>query len=147
MKINDMVVSLELAKRLKKLGVTQNSLFYYQNNPYNDGEDCIDLMIKELVSKNGENAIMNSECENDSYPKYSAFTASELVEILPKYINDYDIFLTFNTKVDKKWEVYYGGDGYDGIIYFFTPIADENVHDALAKLLIHLIENNLWRPE
>jgi len=76
MKFSDQVCSLELAKILKELNVKQNGLFYYQNNPYINGDECIDLMIIENKSVDGENVIINTECENDLNPTYSAFTSS-----------------------------------------------------------------------
>jgi hypothetical protein len=82
MKLEDQVTSLEISKKLKELGVKQESLFYYQNNPYNDGKECIDLMIKKYEARNNENSIINTQCDNEDNPKFSAFTVAELGEIL-----------------------------------------------------------------
>lgn len=65
MKLEDQVCSLELAKRLKELGVEQNGLFshYLFDNRWHIG--YLPTHLKE--------------CEN-----YSAFTVAELGEMLPK---------------------------------------------------------------
>ena len=146
MNLEMQVCSLELSKKLKALGVKQDSLFYYQNNPYNDGQDCIDIMIKELSSENGENVIINTESENEYNPKYSAFTASELGEMLPisiylkdkrkeliffKHSKDHSVFYR-NLK-----EVHYTDET------FCCGEHDKTEANARAKMLIYLIENKL----
>lgn len=138
MRIEDQVCSLELAKRLKELGVEQDGLFYYQNNPYNDGQDCIDIMIKEVRSKNGENNIINVECENDASPTYSAFTVAELGEILPDAIlfHDSNCYIKCQKK-DNEYKIYI--DHLSRLVIFF----DENEANVRAKILIYLIENGL----
>lgn len=146
MKLDQIVTSLELSKRLKELGVKQESLFYYQNNPYNDGQDCIDLMIREVRSKNNENVIMNTECDNDENIKYPAYTASELLELLPKKIDIEAIsyYLTIiPTSALKEWMVFYRNTF---LSYKKCSSTDENICDALAKMLINLIEQGIIKP-
>jgi hypothetical protein len=69
MKLEDQVVSLELAKRLKELGVKQESLFTW----YEWYENEMILFHDRSPEISGQNP-------------YSAFTIAELVEILPKNI-------------------------------------------------------------
>ena len=64
MKLEDQVCSLELAKKLKKLGVNQESLWYWHFNEKHCPDDHINL------HKDGNNC--------------SAFTVAELGEMLPK---------------------------------------------------------------
>lgn len=67
MKLEDQVVSLELAKKLKELGVRQESLFYW--NDCWMGKPTLDRAIH---SDNGKES-------------YSAFTVAELGEMLPHH--------------------------------------------------------------
>jgi hypothetical protein len=133
--LENQVCSLELSKRLKELGVKQESLFYYQNNPYNDGEECIVLMITEARSINNENAIINTECENNINAKIAAFIASELGELLPLFI-----------EIERDC---YADDGEYlwRIICCEHEIFDENETNARAKMLIYLLENKLMELE
>lgn len=147
MNLEQQVCSLDLAKRLKELGVKQESLFYYQNNPYNDGQDCIDIMISEWRGKNNENTIINTECENDEYLKYSAFTSAELAEML------------FNKAYDQLEKIGYLEitlemiDRFDGRYYRLTNNKTDHIIDneiqanCYAKLLIIFIENGLMELE
>ena len=63
MKLEDQVVGLELAKKLKELGVKQESLFWY--NPDDSITSCA-----------------SNECPFDG--SYSTFTVAELGEMLPE---------------------------------------------------------------
>ncbi len=123
MKLEDQVCSLELAKRLKELGVKQNSLFYWRDSLYNQG-----VFIPEKILYNPntfhENAVT-------IYEYYSAFTVSELMMMLPvmtditKRSNDYHCryFYENSTKIDHSFDI--------------------KSADCLAKMLIHLLENKL----
>lgn len=166
MKLQSQVTNLELSKRLKELNIPQQSLFYYQNNPYNDGTECIDLMITETKSKNNENTIMNTECENNDNPKYSAFTVSELLQLLPYHItskepepfNSYRLYISGSVIVKNPEYidpvrihiVNYRADTYDmnsctlAVDKSLTKnIWDENPANALGKMLIYLHETGL----
>lgn len=169
MDLTDQVTNLEISKKLKELGVKQKSLFYYQNIPYSNGEKCIELMIVEVKSNNGENVIMNTETENDDNPKYSAFTASELMQLLPYHItttepepfNSYRLYISGSVIVKnpecidpiRTHIVNYRSDTYDMnnpislLKYIMRNIWDENPANALAKMLIYLIENELINKE
>lgn len=116
MKLENQVVSLELAKKLKELGVKQESLFKYIAT-FPSGEYRISDRYTETDLSYGADVI-------------SAFTVAELGEILPegfrieKFKDNYWCF-------DKKrrnrmhWEI------------------SETEADARAKCLIYLIENKL----
>ena len=128
MDIKQQVASLELCKRLRELGVPQNGLFYYQNNPFDDGVEFIDLMIRE-ESESNCNVIMNSECENDDHPTYSAFTVCELGELLP-------VTMVFEKHRNGEWKMF------DNLNFGFYS-TDIKEADARAKMLVYLLENNL----
>lgn len=142
MEIKDQVTSLELSKKLKELGVKQDSLFYWiktdsiKNKEYiishykfsenGFSDTCLE---KETSYINGA-SLESTGCgccgiSSKISEIYSAFTASELGEMLP-----------------------YGFDSYkrsknDFICRLFVHISfSKTEQDARAKMLIYLIENN-----
>src|SRR5437016_1173186 len=68
MKIEEQVTSLDLSKKLKELGVKQESAFYWEDSVFTDG---MQLKSKERATLKGSHEI------------YSAFTVAELGETLP----------------------------------------------------------------
>ncbi len=136
MNIEKQVCSLEHAKRLKELGVPQDSLFYWvqitQSYRGNGGRfDCVYV----------DNEIFDVP-DDDSV---AAFTAGELGEILPSMIvtdkedPDYALFLEISKDANEDyWDVEYS---YFEGAYLFE--SDFNLANAMAKMLIYLIENNL----
>jgi|TARA_R100001530_G_scaffold135693_1_gene113566 hypothetical protein len=112
MKLEDQVVSLELAKKLKELKVKQESLWYH----YRIGDKWGIKLTKPTI-------------ENEHSEFYSAFTVSELGEILP----------------ETNWQTYREKKGWiitDHQINLPTQKADTEA-DARAKMLIYLLENKL----
>lgn len=147
MNLSDQVCSLKTAKRLKELGVRQESLFFYQNQPYDDGEDEMNILITEVRHENNGNSIMNTydKEEFEDQPTYSAFTVAELGEMLP-----------FQIKV--KGKSYYYSVGQISPANQYMPrhevnysYGDECIYleredteaNARAKMLIYLLENKL----
>lgn len=123
MNIESKLTSLELSKRLYELGVKQESLFYW--NLYGDG---IKIWYEIRYHE-----------QNSTSVQFSAFTALELLELLPyKIINNGELFRLDIFKLKKEFKVSYINHYYD-LYYFF----EENVCDSLARMLIHLLENNL----
>ncbi len=119
MELSDQVCSLELAKRLKELGVKQESLFWHT----------------EQLNKNHKsiyNPIIPVELKDDSHNFYSAFTVAELGEMLPYY--NYSIMFSI-----RFCDIYLGHPTKGSIIFKESTEAN-----ARAKMLIYLIENNLW---
>ena len=122
MKLEHQVVSLELAKRLKELGVEQESLFWYSKLngelkvKFFDEDDYLDISEMEV---------------------YSAFTVAELGEMLPV---GYHTFAAGPRLEDRMYICYYtnaNGDRFD-----YAQEADTEA-DARAKMLIYLLENKL----
>ena len=139
--LESQVCSLDYAKRLKELGVKQESLVYWLNiqdrvhmKVDKSGQpiiDRIDYRI-ELGSPLGWNI--------DKDNRWSAFTVAELGEILPKGIHN----------PDKIWkEIYLRCEpanrlGFWLVSYGHDIWTEENTEaDARAKCLIMLLENNL----
>jgi len=109
MKLEDQVTNLELSKRIKELGVKQESFFYYEF-----------ITLTEDYHISWDNS--------SSKDNYSSFTASELLEMLPKY--------TYEIIVSLRWI---------DIACEFLEISfkADNLCNALAKMLISLIENKI----
>jgi hypothetical protein len=115
MKLEQQVCGLELAKRLKELGVEQTSMAWW------------------LGSKDNPIYFVGYEepSEHVAWNKYAAFTVAELGEMLPsdKYTS---------RKVYDQWECAFRSIDGDS----FEQYADTEA-DARAKMLIYLIENKL----
>lgn len=154
MNIEDQVCSLELAKRLKELGVKQESLFTYFNI---DGEGKYHIYFCECLPEEGEYA----------GKPIAAFTVAELGEMLPNAIaiddkedefNHYRINIKkFNyvespatpLEVKPSWIInYYDNtikEGGTGLIEVTKSLLRKSVWDkseanARAKCVIKLIE-------
>jgi hypothetical protein len=142
--LSQQVTSLELSKRLDELGVKQESLFYW-----------INLDNDTFIWAPGTEIIMgadNCEIYDEIEFKHSAFTASELLDLLPSHINTW---LTTNINtwglaidansivtsegIEKLFSVTYAA--YDKKL--FNEYSDLNICNALATTIIHLIENKL----
>lgn len=118
MNLEDQVCSLELAKRLKELGVRQDSYFWHT----------------EQLNKNEKpiyNPIIPVELKDDSHNFYAAFTVAELGMLLPSYRIYTMKYVTRNS-----WRAK------DNFTYI-SPIQASTEANARAKMLIYLIENNL----
>lgn len=137
MNLEQQVCSLELAKKLKELGVKQESLFYWL-----DDRDCTEFECEDCKYKT---SILNniSGLENDN-SLYSAFTVAELGEMLPDKIKDEDN--------ETCWFYHDKNNNCHRISYVhaceeacspFLEVKGEIEANARAKMLIYLIENKL----
>ena len=153
------VISLDLAKKLNELGVKQESIFCW--------ERCL---MKEgfVITSSYWHDNWSDECGDghllEKQEIYSAFTVSEIMDLLPQYINTcknepFDGFrfdltrsVIMNNEGDKiipTFIINYHCDTYkcDKLEFFpkllFKNIWDESLAGALAKTLIYLIENKL----
>ena len=120
MKLENQVCSLELAKKLKELGVKQEGLFKWHSKLDGKGNrvytEIVYLPIKQM--------------EQD----YSAFTVAELGEMLP---NSIDKFVMVIMKMNKgTWVCGY----YKDLKEMFYEVGDKILVNAMAKMLIWLIE-------
>lgn len=123
MKLENQVTSLELSRILKKLGVKQESLFYYQ----------ISDTTPEL--RHGKTTT------NYGVPVqewYSAYTVAELGELLPFQVS------TIKTKTRWLCRMIFDNNPFrkeKGATYVEEEADTEA--DARAKMLIYLLENKL----
>lgn len=128
MNLEQQVISLDLSKRLYELGVKQESLFYWtEKDEYSElGYGLsVSLVKDDLIYYHSE------------FNSYSAFTASELLELIPLSINDWIFKIESNNGV---YEIKYCS--YDGKKQLWVS-NHTNILNALSKMIIHLIENKL----
>jgi len=118
MKIEKQVVSLENAKKLKELGIKQDSIFYHVV--------CRSIGKDPLPNEIWLIAHM-SQINGMSKEFLSAFTASELLEILNAHVS---ISKNYNENVIN---VYYSPENGTDNSYNFTG---DNLADLLAKVII-----------
>jgi len=125
MKKEKQVVSLELAKRLKKLGVKQNSQWYWEIRIFQLAPDWMkntpDAQLMECDYEKKE------DWKHYKFEYYSTFTVAELGEILPYYVHSY--------KEDARSGRWCCDEG-DKQCFSDTEA------NARAKMLIYLVECN-----
>lgn len=86
MNLESQVINLELAKRMKKLGIKQNSLFYWRDYKSDAGSEVI--YAPNVFHENSVTV----------YDYYSAFTVAELISMLLT-IFKHDIIIPNNVNV------------------------------------------------
>lgn len=129
MKLESQVCSLDLAKKLKELGVKQESLWWWHLNAIDEPSEYI-VANQFTLDKSG----IKAHC--------SAFTVAELGEMLPGHISDKDscACLEINRGDNENgkpiWGISYSTDDDELFI-------DASEANARAKMLIHLIEKGL----
>lgn len=150
MTLEKQVCSLELAKKLKELGVKHESLFYWK---YSQGRGNDQVVPMERI------------IESEYFNYYQAYTVAELGEMLPRYIADADQPLSgvkgkqYHLIIESLGDDYSSDNKIDGwrIRYGGTKIKIDSEHklnsagiyyvsteaDARAKMLIYLLENKL----
>lgn len=135
MKLEKQVCSLELAKKLKELGVKQESIFYWTRSyTRKTGVFQADSKYYLAYSKN-KKYYAEYEC--------SAFTVAELGEMLPEEIEkDGFVYTWLPSKEDGTYWFSYSrmNENKEGVGY--NQYADTEA-DARAKMLIYLLENKL----
>ena len=118
------LTNLKLSKRLKELGVKQESLWWwlsFTNKPHK-------LRVREAFG------VMDDET-------YSAFTVAELGEMLPENLDQKREYYKQNLSILKSaggFRVMYNETG----ISFF----EKTEADARAKCLIYLLEKGVAKP-
>lgn len=129
MYLENQVCSPELSKRLKELGIKQESLFYWADGSIVISID-MDLLISDKKVRNSTSS--HHDSDEDIYKIYSAFTVAELSEMLPiwfdsgKRENDDWICRVMEVRKNKKHHSF-----------------GKTEADARAKMLIYLLENKL----
>lgn len=150
MKLENQVCNLELSKKLKKLGVKQESLFYWTPE-----------------ETEGSYLIYRGK-EKPYFADISAFTVAELGEMLPKQLrlkikkgqckqgcdihNEWIIAQLDISKTNcDEWLVFYtwgiGTENEDAYSNHWIGEIDQNEANARAKMFIYLIENKLLKAK
>lgn len=136
MTLEQQVTSLELSKRLKELGVDQESLFVWiQRKPESASEEP-----SWYIKQEG-----NWPAGMKLFDSVSAFTVAEVGERLPQIITFknvvYQLFVSLG--LDKQWFVVYTNvQDYEENAPFPIKIC-HNEADTRAKMLCYLLENKL----
>lgn len=129
LKLEDQVCNLQLSKRLKELGVEQESLFVWTTAFMMDREhqrvfvEYMDIFLDRSIK--GEQIIC------------SAFTVAELGEMLPSQIGDYWL-RTGKPGSGSQWSMWYEIGA-----QVVAVSTEQSEVDTRAKMLIYLIENKL----
>lgn len=125
MQLESQVCSLELSKRLKELGVKQESLWWWvkHKNP-----------PKEYPSLN-KWSLCGYESAKDIYEQYHAYTVAELGEMLPEWC--------FTYKASKYHFQCGKYQPEQGEMEFYGAYSGKTEANTRAKMLIHLLENKL----
>lgn len=147
MKLEQQVASLELSKRLKELGVEQESLFYHFGTNKTADDSAVSFLNKATVPDGfiiAQNYLQLSDypCNRPNGEKYSAFTVAELGELLPHKLDCQSDSINagwissqkhiINNEV--KWDCCYVGKNIEW---------SDTEADCRAKMLIYLLENKL----
>lgn len=130
MKVEKQVCSLKLAKRLKELGVKQESLWYYvAQAQYADDEEVDPIWV------------LRSDKQSCKMERYSAFTVAEFGEMLPSAIKLNGISSAVLTGKMKNGTCFCGL--YSSVEKAQAEYSALTEADARAKMLIYLLENKL----
>lgn len=130
MVLKNQLTCKEASKRLKKLGVKQNSYFEYIYDEIMERYSIRDILDRKIPCQ-------KLVC--------SAFSVAELGEMLPAYINHQGAryYLFFEKTVISKgecrvWHTYYKSSSDD-----FLKLIIGTEADARAEMIIYLLENKL----
>jgi hypothetical protein len=151
MPLEQQVLSLELAQKLKELGVKQDSLFYWVKGDKQRGvcPDCRKAggLLPECAYCGGtgkdiekQNYYLYGQLEvwqEDRIKDCSAFTVAELGEMLPME------YMSIKDGGDRWFGVGWGALWGFEMIKYPDPIVSNLEADCRAKILIYLLENKL----
>lgn len=143
MKLEDICVSFEYAKKLKEIGIKQNSLFSFFNRELSDapfyGEPSKNILLSLEIS---------THHKYNNYNKYAAFTASELLNMLPYevHFNNYKDYREFALEIIKTDEHIYKIQ-YFNAIHESAVIICGGILSILSNMIIYIIENKLVSVE
>ena len=127
MTLHDQLCSIEQAEELKRLGVTQQSLFYYVNNWLNPRKQPIDNGEFIIIGTEKHKCKRKAEIRGANIEFVSSFSVAELGELLGKHIHIVSYSETY-------------GDFY---MYWPTTKHFDTEAQARAFVLIQLIKEGL----
>lgn len=142
MKLEDQVASLELCKKLKELGVRRESVFYWCRGIRHRDFGLTGWCLR------GNKFVDENEAIIEKFEKISAFTVAELGEMLPREVRGFDLLIRpADGSTPLKWHIGYVENDYEGYDYRFERQASDNLANAMARMLIHLIEQGIVNPK
>lgn len=135
MKLENQVCSVDLSKKLKSLGIKQESLY---------GWTVVGKLKQDETKSSLAATLKIATFNSKNIPYYSAFTAAELGEFLPPNINEWGLVIDATSclthdKIRSLWAITYAD--YDKKL--MNELEEFNLANAMAKMLIYLIENKL----
>ena len=150
MKLEEQVCNLELAKKLKELGVEQDSLWGWSKLEFKPAEKGVIASYDKSINWNVY--LYRPEAITIKFQKlpesYSAFTVAELGEMLPNYIKlDIGIPYLFEYREGEKpfryYKIEYSNFEKPTTTKPFCREQNLTEANARAKMLIYLLENGL----
>jgi hypothetical protein len=153
MKLEQQICSFEHAKRLKELGVKQDSYAWWTQDKTPTNSNQYEYGIPQEQMRWRVFPYQQSKLSTSSvYEEYSAFTVAELGQLLPKdiydgrksWIGSLDLFVG-----GEDWGVGYthGEQDSGNVVSSYKGkeiyVEDATEADARAKMLIYLLENKL----
>lgn len=153
MKIEDQCCNLEQAKRLKELGVKQDSYFSWCGGEKHIVMDSNPMAVKKRVWVGRTEPANNMEADHrddvpGSKPFAAAFTVAELGVMLPLQIKKDTVELTLYKwrRNDGLWFIHYSYillDSGKNKYLIEESITHYNEAEACAGMLIYLLENKI----
>jgi hypothetical protein len=143
MTLQQLTNNLELSRKLKELGVKQDSLYIWYFVP--DNKKWNDNLRNPRLGRQ-EYKILPSRAISGLNKKnlyYSAFTSGELMELLPYEVYNYHLEII---KTKNGYEVNYVDlDEHFNILYLDNQKSseDDNLSNAIANMLIYLLERGI----
>lgn len=134
MTLEQQVTSLDLSRRLKELGVKQKSLFWWSENEHDRYTGWV-VFYKDEVLGTEERFSVDKEVH------ISAFTVSELGEMLPGAIVTWSFADKSGCGV--QFNVSLLGNKRPYVNSKLIEEHSDTLPDAMAKMLIYLVENKL----
>ena len=126
--LQDICVSLELAKELKEVGYPQESLFYW--------EQCVDV---ELACYKVAHITRGVDLGEDDEIICSAPTVTELLDELPRSRDTYEVVKPRQADHESsEWRCFYKDE-----LRLDRTQTDTKLVNALAKMYIYLKKNGL----
>ena len=133
MNLEQQVVSLELAIKLKEAGIKEESLFAYYGNAGTWHDAVVSMDMYTTVDE-----------EFKEHKLLPAYTSCELAELLPSALERTATWLTITRQWKKgSWKIAYVPDDGEPNATHYGPIEADTLADAMAKMLLHLKEKEL----
>ena len=134
MELKNQLTSLNLSKRLKELGVKQDSEYYHQHT---ETLGIFSAKTEEERNKfQKDEIVFRCNISDMAQELYSAFSVAELGEMLSSYVETWKM-----GKLDKKREGLFCCS--DVKYHGREEFVEKKEADARSKMLIYLLENKL----